>query len=683
MRRYRKNGERPRRAAAAALAVVIVLGTALVTAGEAATNSDLVAAPVGVVVLAPDGVSPLETVDFAGDIVPALLGLEREAALPVASWPVAPGVRRRLLFTRRDIYADDARIVSIGAAGVSEVPRSRLAFFFGSTVERDGVRAVISVDPERGTVWGLSASADGWHEIVPPDATRSHHVITRSGAFRPPGAPEPSWACGQESLPLGALELSPPRAPSLPREALASPPTLVAVVAVDTDNELMQLKFSDNTTTATSYIAQLIAGMTLIYERDALVRLVQGYTVLRLSSVADPYTQTGGSANGSQLNEFSSYWSGHYGGIRRSVAMLLSGKSSSDYSASGIAWLGSLCSTGYGYSFSEVFRSNYLAGDISVVAHEIGHNFGSPHTHCYSPPVDQCFSGEGSGCFSGTASCPTASDITTRSGTVVSNVRGTLMSYCHLLSGCAASTVFHPRSLTDYLDARIATATNSCLFATGSAAPTITSLGTVSGPPGGGTTVVINGSNFRSPATVAFADLGGAVAAASVTFNSDSRLTVTTPAHAAGTVDVVVMNPDLQTATATSAFTFVGAATLVPITPCRVLDTRSGSGPTGGAPLAAGARNVFVVSGTCGVPGSARAVVANLTVVGAAAEGDLRVVGGHLASTATSALSIPVSRARANNAIVQLSTGNDGTIAVTNASAGTVHFILDVSGYFQ
>ena len=37
---------------------------------------------------------------------------------------------------------------------------------------------------------------------------------------------------------------------------------------------------------------------------------------------------------------------------------------------------------------------------------------------------------------------------------------------------------------------------------------------------------------------------------------------------------------------------------------------------------------------------------------------------------------------RANNAIVLLAT-NGGTINVKNGSAGSVHFVLDVNGYFQ
>jgi hypothetical protein len=127
-----------------------------------------------------------------------------------------------------------------------------------------------------------------------------------------------------------------------------------------------------------------------------------------------------------------------------------------------------------------------------------------------------------------------------------------------------------------------------------------------------------------------------------------------------------------------------GATLFYLLTPCRVLDTRVSAGEDAAAPvLAANTRRVFTVTGKCGVPTDASAIAANLTVVGATATGDLRVIGGHLPSTTTSALSIPLTRARANNGIVQLATNGSGTIAAINASSGTVHFVLDVSGYFR
>jgi hypothetical protein len=122
------------------------------------------------------------------------------------------------------------------------------------------------------------------------------------------------------------------------------------------------------------------------------------------------------------------------------------------------------------------------------------------------------------------------------------------------------------------------------------------------------------------------------------------------------------------------------ASSFHPLTPCRVLDTRD---PSDGPVLAAAGLRMFTVVGACGVPAQAKAIVSNLTVVGAEAEGSLKVIGGHLTATTTSSINFTTARARANNAIVQLATDGSGTISVINNSMGTVHFILDVSGYFQ
>jgi hypothetical protein len=178
-----------------------------------------------------------------------------------------------------------------------------------------------------------------------------------------------------------------------------------------------------------------------------LLTLLQGTTFLRTGS--DPYSQnSGGSASGAELNEFGSYWKNHYQGVNRALAAMLSGKSPSSSSASGIAWIGGLCSSSYGYSFSKVFKINYLSGDAKVVGHELGHNFGSPHTHCYSPPVDRCWNGEG-GRYSGATSCPGGP--------------GTLMSYCHLV-GCGSTLQFHPTVVNRILNSYVTPATGLCVF---------------------------------------------------------------------------------------------------------------------------------------------------------------------------------------------------------------------------
>jgi hypothetical protein len=126
-----------------------------------------------------------------------------------------------------------------------------------------------------------------------------------------------------------------------------------------------------------------------------------------------------------------------------------------------------------------------------------------------------------------------------------------------------------------------------------------------------------------------------------------------------------------------------GATLYYPLTPCRAFDTRDSGGPTGGAALAPWSRVVVTIAGACGVTTEAKALSANVTVVGGTTAGELRVIAGTLTSSNTSVIPIPTGRARANNALIQLATDGSGTLSVINGSAGTVHAILDVNGYFQ
>ena len=88
-------------------------------------------------------------------------------------------------------------------------------------------------------------------------------------------------------------------------------------------------------------------------------------------------------------------------------------------------------------------------------------------------------------------------------------------------------------------------------------APTVTAISPTSGSTSGGTSVTITGTGFSSGATVS---LGG-TAATNVTVVSSTSITATTPAHAAGTVDVVVTNTDSQNGTLSSGYTYLSSDT--------------------------------------------------------------------------------------------------------------------------
>ena len=80
-------------------------------------------------------------------------------------------------------------------------------------------------------------------------------------------------------------------------------------------------------------------------------------------------------------------------------------------------------------------------------------------------------------------------------------------------------------------------------------APALTSISPASGSVNGGTSVTLSGSNFLNGAAVTF----GTIPSTFVVVVNSSTMTATTPAAAAGAVNVTVTNPDGQSATLYSA----------------------------------------------------------------------------------------------------------------------------------
>ena len=84
------------------------------------------------------------------------------------------------------------------------------------------------------------------------------------------------------------------------------------------------------------------------------------------------------------------------------------------------------------------------------------------------------------------------------------------------------------------------------------------------------------------------------------------------------------------------------------------------------------------------MPAHVTSLSVNQTVTGSTAFGELVLYRGDLPSAPNaSSISYHAGVSRANNGILELSQDGSGTFKVYNNSTGTVHFILDVSGYFQ
>jgi len=118
------------------------------------------------------------------------------------------------------------------------------------------------------------------------------------------------------------------------------------------------------------------------------------------------------------------------------------------------------------------------------------------------------------------------------------------------------------------------------------------------------------------------------------------------------------------------------------VAPCRVVDTRGPTGPWGGPALRAGFNRSFVIGGRCGIPVGAKAGSFNFTITLPTAAGDVRVFPGAAILPPTSIVNWRTNQTRACNAHIGLGPNTDLTTHVDQAS-GTVHFIIDVNGYYQ
>jgi outer membrane protein assembly factor BamB len=114
--------------------------------------------------------------------------------------------------------------------------------------------------------------------------------------------------------------------------------------------------------------------------------------------------------------------------------------------------------------------------------------------------------------------------------------------------------------------------------------PTVTGISPTKGPTSGSSLVTVTGTGFTSATTVKF----GTVAGTSLTVNSSTKITIRSPAHAAGIVDVRVTTPGGTSAiVAGDKFTYVARPIVSSISPTKgstaggTVVTVTGTGFTG------------------------------------------------------------------------------------------------------
>jgi hypothetical protein len=121
------------------------------------------------------------------------------------------------------------------------------------------------------------------------------------------------------------------------------------------------------------------------------------------------------------------------------------------------------------------------------------------------------------------------------------------------------------------------------------------------------------------------------------------------------------------------------ALRFVPVTPCRIADTRNPNGPFGGPSLGASTpRDFDIPASACGIPDNAVAYSLNMTVVPLGGLSFLSVWPAGHPQPVVSTLNSLDGRIKANAAIVPA--GLNG--AITAFAFNPTHAIIDINGYF-
>jgi hypothetical protein len=223
-------------------------------------------------------------------------------------------------------------------------------------------------------------------------------------------------------------------------------------------------------------------------------------------------------------------------------------------------------------------------------------------------------------------------------------------------------------------------------------------ISTVGAPTGTKNVTVCNpDGECRTGANILTVSAPVATATPTVTLTPTSTFTITPTFTATPTRTLTPTRTFTQTPTSTATFTSTATPTATPtptvtptptpraltyftLAPCRIIDTRNAS--LGAPALTAGSTRDFAITNSCGVPPGAAAVEINVTVTQPTVGGNLTIYTTGTTNPMTANINYGTNQTRANNAIVVPNPPGNITVNCSQAS-GTVHFIVDVNGYFQ
>jgi hypothetical protein len=388
----------------------------------------------------------------------------------VTNFPLPGGGPVELEVSAFDLLNRDARFFVGGPGGPREIAGPSMRFFRGQVPGDPG--SMVSLNLFEGRLAGFIRTGGKEYTFGPRDFASDRPGADDIQIVDDSAQSTPGMKCDGEET-VVADTAGPAGTSSSPLVRALSTPTLLSIDAstlllgrIAIEGTVEWVTKLGGVAAAQTYTLNLMAQVSAVYENEVKVQLQVPYVLM---NAAEPDGYDGGSNSTSTvLTQMRTKWNSTSAlqAVFRSAAHVFSTYPSG---GAGRAYVDVLCNNvpvnanaaDYGVSLLE---GNGASWERLLLAHEIGHNFSSPHSHCYSPELDQCYNTE-AGCYSGT----------------VVQTTGTIMSYCN-----TRVTSFHQREIDEKIRPGAQAAYPACMD--------------IAGMPGEVPQVMVSGANLCASA---------------------------------------------------------------------------------------------------------------------------------------------------------------------------------------
>lgn len=327
----------------------------------------------------------------------------------------------QLNFEGRSVHASDFKVLN--GSGKDVTPTIQFPHHYKSTTSVKGKElGALTVFSDGHLVLIYSDGKSNYNLVRLPDSLRigsENYILFRDSDLRIANP----FHCGTEGITSGQLNENKglPQVPVIQNDTSCR----LAEIYWECDHDMFQ-KGGNSIQGALNTFEAMFNGTAILFENE---NINIGVKAVKVWDIGDPYSYQ---SSFTALDDFMA--AGNAANWPGQLAHLLSTR---PLNLGGVAYLNALCSN-FRYGFSNIdFVFNPLplySWTLSTIAHELGHNFSSPHTHNCNwefpggevHQIDSCWNAEG-GCQP-----------------VIRGRVGTIMSYCHLTGSVNLGLGFGP-----------------------------------------------------------------------------------------------------------------------------------------------------------------------------------------------------------------------------------------------